>query len=261
VEPSGATSEWHFDAVAAVTADVPAAPVFDRYQAYFDLAIPLLAQADLSPPRPTLIVARVTAPVATGRKLPAGPRDRAKALMDALHDQRRKPPFYAERDQHAPLQDDNAHFVRGLAVEVRPGPLPRTEYRLGSDLVVTGRPLAQVDVDATAPNDIWVSPASRERIEIERTAFAAACTAAWPEPDPARLATASALVVRHHPGRDEDNTWSNWIGAITGRPQWSRAHWPIPPPLAAWRPTAIASVSDPHLPCATRFEVFTHEAA
>ncbi len=253
----GVDVAYRFDAVEPITVEVRAAPVFDGYQAYFDLAIPVLAQAELSPPRPTMIVARVTAPVAAGRKQPAGPRDRAKALMDALHDQRRKPPFYVEYGRPAPLADDNAHFVRGLAVEVRAGPLPQTEYRLGSDLLVRGTLLTQIDLNASAPNDIWDSPSSGERTERDRDAFAAACVAAWPDADTAQLAPATTLVVRHHPGRDEDNTWSTWLGAVTGRPEWSRVHWPSVPPLVAWRPTAIASVSDADLPCATRFEVFS----
>jgi hypothetical protein len=78
VDLRGRTSDkgFCFDARDAVTAVVPAAPVFDRYQAYFDVAVPVLAAAELSPPRPTMIVARVTAPVALGRKLAAGPRPR-----------------------------------------------------------------------------------------------------------------------------------------------------------------------------------------
>jgi hypothetical protein len=85
-----------------VTAVVPAAPVFERHLEYFEAAVPLLAAADLKLTSPLVIIARVTAPTALGRSRPAGPRDRVKALMDALHDQRRKPPFYRELNGVAP---------------------------------------------------------------------------------------------------------------------------------------------------------------
>jgi hypothetical protein len=246
---------WRFDAQEATTVRVPAAPTFERYQEYFEIAVPALASEALELPHPVMIVARVSAKPAPGRQLPAGPRDRAKALMDALHDQRRKPPFYRDLGRPAPLTDDKPHFVRGLAVEVRPSPVTSTEYRFGSELLAVGRVMTAADVDLLAPNDIWVSPSSRERIERAREAFAAALVSAWPRAAAVDLVDATALVVRHQPDRDEDNTWSHWLGAVTGRPAWSQKYWGSAPPLAAWRPRAMASVSDPALPCATRIEV------
>jgi hypothetical protein len=248
-------ADWMFDAEDAISARVPAAPVFDRYKEFFEEAVPTLASASLVLPDPTMIVAQVTAPAASGRALPAGPRDRAKALMDALHDQRRRPPFYRDFGGTAPLPDDNPNFVRGLAVEVHAGARTETVYRLGTDLALRGRVVARVEVDLLAPNDIWVSPASRARIEQSRSEFTARLVEAWRSVDRSDLGSAAGLIVRHHPDRDEDNTWSNWLGAITGRPAWSRVHWGHEPPLVSWRPTAIASVSDDALPTATRFEL------
>ncbi len=247
---------YSFDALDAVGVTVPAAPRFEHYQEFFEVAVPALAAEELELVAPTMVVARISEPPATGRKTPAGPRDRAKAVLDALHDQRRKPPFYSSTSARAPLTDDNPHFVRGLAVEVSSGPSPRTEYRLGTELIVNGRLLAQVDVDRLAPNDIWTSPTGRERIEASRIEFTRALVTAWRSVSDQKLDGACALVIRHHADRDEDNTWSNWLGAITGRPSWSREVWGKDPPLAAWRPTAVASVSDPALPCSTRYEIF-----
>jgi hypothetical protein len=253
VEPESAAAAC-FDAQDAETVVVPAAPVFERYQQYFEAAVPVLAAADLRLAIPVVIVARVTALTARGRRRPAGPRDRAKALMDALHDQRRKPPFFRELGRAAPIPDDNPNFVRGLAVEIHAGPTAQVEYRLGTALQVNGEVLIQVDVDRVAPNDIVAFPSERERIEREREEFVAELVRAWPTGIPP-LDHATTLVVRHHPHRDEDNTWGTWLGALTGRSSWSRDRWGDSPPLASWRPSAVASVSGADLPCATRLEL------
>jgi hypothetical protein len=46
---------------------------------------------------------------------------RAKALLDALHDDRKSGPFHADLGADAPLADDTPEHVCGLAVEVRGG--------------------------------------------------------------------------------------------------------------------------------------------
>ena len=118
------------------------------------------------------------------------------------------PPFCAESGRAAHVTDDKPHFVRALAVEVHVAPITQTEYRLGSDLEIAGESLLQVDLDCLAPNDIAASPSQAVKISSERDQFASALVQAWP-----RVALApgqvGAVVVRHRPGRDEDNTWGN----------------------------------------------------
>ena len=190
-----------------------AAPTEESKRAFWDIAVPQLARVPAAAPTPCVVVCRVSAP-AIGRA-PAGPRNRAKGLLDALHDDRRSGPLYRDLPGQAPLQGDAPSDVCGLAVEVVAG-APATEYLLGASLVITGELVASIAVDVSAPNDIVATPGERQRIADARQAFGAAVRAAFiahtelPTPRP------SALVIRHHPQRDEDNTWSTWVAAVCG---------------------------------------------
>ena len=66
-----------FDTPTPRTTVVPAAPRFDHYREYFDVAIPEIARAKLGAARtPCVVVARVSARPAPGYVLPSGPKDR-----------------------------------------------------------------------------------------------------------------------------------------------------------------------------------------
>jgi hypothetical protein len=53
-----------------------------------------------------------------------------------------------------------------------------------------------------------------------------------------------AVVMRHRPQRDADNTWRTWINAMCSAGGTDQEHWAARAPLAGWRPAAIASVLD-----------------
>lgn len=156
----------------------------------------------------------------------------------------------------SPLPDDNPGHVGGLAVEVRPGN-PETRYLIGARLRVAGQLLVEVPVECEAPNDIAGTAAEQTRITAGRLAFGAAVRAAFTQHSPPSAAEFSAVVVRHHPQRDEDNTWQTWITAICGTAS-SRAntHWADQAPLAGWRPTAITSIADTTIDTPVRYELW-----
>src|SRR4051794_8810994 len=106
---------------------VPAASP-DPAVAYWNVAVPAIAAASVPQSRlPVVVVARCTAPPAPGRPL-AGPRGRAKGLLDALHSYRRTGPRYEDFGATPPLSDDHPDHVYGLAVEVVAGDGPSVEY-------------------------------------------------------------------------------------------------------------------------------------
>lgn len=250
---------WLFDTPSPWTVKVPAAPRFEAYRQYFEVAVPTIAAASKGSTRtPCVVVARVTARPAPGRSVPGGPKDRAKGLMDALHDDRKQGPKYADLRAIAPLPDDDPMHVHGVAVEVRAGETDSVEYRLGDRLVVAGALLTAIEVRVPAPNDIWADAKERARIEAARVAYlrdlvercdrrsAGAC-----------VPKARSLIIRHRPQRDEDNTWATWVSALSGASPWSRAAWgPAASPFAGWAPMAVASVADASLECEVRYEVY-----
>jgi hypothetical protein len=250
------SGRWFFDTTSPWTAIVPAAPKFETYRQYFEIAVPEIARARKGPARtPCVVVARVTARPAQGRSTPGGPKDRAKGLMDALHDDRTNGPKYRDLGARAPLPDDHGESVHGLAVEVHAGMPDSVEYRLGRVLQIVGRLLMDpIDVCVPAPNDIDESA----RLVTPRRAYVADLVARCDRRGAEGCVQhARALVVRHRPQRDEDNTWATWISALTGGSAWSKEAWgSSPSPFSGWWPRAIASVADSSLPCEVRYEVY-----
>lgn len=225
---------WTFTTAPGWAGSVASAPTGDRAADWFDVAVPQLAATGQGQtPIPCVVVARVQTPRLVGAK------GLAKRLMDALHDQRGTG---AKHGHVAPLGDDHPGAVRGLAVEVRAGSEPRTEYTLGSELLVDASQLCRVEVDVDCPNDVGASSAENQRLRVARSAFAEATRLAWGdlalEPD-----SATAILIRHARGRDEDNTWEGWLRAIK--------------PLIGQEPRAIASLADPNLSCGVVFEIFS----
>jgi hypothetical protein len=250
---------WLFDTPSPWTARVPSVPTFETYRQYFEVAVPEIALARAgAAPTPCVVVARVTARPAQGQRRPGGPRDRAKGLMDALHDDRSTGPKYADLRATAPLPDDDPRYVHGLAVEVQPGDHDRVEYRLGSRLLVEGSLLTQVDAHVPAPNDVYASPQEKPRFEAAREAFLGDLIRRCDHGSVKACAPkARCLVIRHRPQRDEDNTWATWVSALTGGGAWSKALWQSPgSPFSGWAPMAVASLADPGLPCEVRYEVY-----
>jgi hypothetical protein len=110
------------------------------------------------------------------------------------------------------------------ALEVRPG-APATRYLIGTRLRVAGRLLAEVPVRRAAPNDIAGTSGERARIAAARLAFGQAVRTAFTQHSLARVSEVGAVVVRHHPQRDEDNTWQTWITATCGAASPGARHW------------------------------------
>ncbi len=149
---------------------------------------------------PLIVVGHISAPGRLG-----GPASRAKAFLDALHDDRRSGPKYDGFRLLAPLPDDTPQHVRGLALEVRPG-APQTRYLIGDHLRVAGQLPVTVPVHRAAPNDIAGMLGERARIATARQAFGDAARSAFAQHSLPDMAEISAVVVRHHAQRDEDNT-------------------------------------------------------
>jgi hypothetical protein len=176
--------------------------------------------------------------------------------MDALHDDRKAPPHYRSLNCRAPLPDDDPRFVQGLAVEITTGD-PTVEYKLGPHLQINGELIAAIDVDVEAPNDIVSSRRERTKIVQAREQYGRALAHAWrQQATTTSSASLGALVIRHRPGRDEDNTWETWVGALLGTSNWCTTSWGGPGPLPGWRPRAIASLTDAALDCAVRYELY-----
>lgn len=223
--------------------------------AFWQVAVPALAEQDGPLPRPPcFVVCHVSALEGLGRP-PGGPLGRAKPLLDALHDHRGTGPWYRDLPGHAPLVDDDPSHVRGLAVEVKAGE-PRTEYVVGADLSVAGRVVAEVPVEASAPNDIAGTVGEKAKIAAGRVAFAAAVRRGFAPFAGLSDIAPVALVVRHQPQRDEDNTWATWIAAMCGVRTQGASHWSRGAPLAGWSPTAVASIAEPRLHCPVVYELW-----
>jgi hypothetical protein len=253
------TDVWAFDLDATAWAmTVPGAPTEETKRRFWDEAVPVLASAELPRVEPRcVVVARVTAPTAPGRSAPAGPRGRAKGLLDALHDDRQSGPKYVQLAGRAPLAGDDPRVVGGLAVEVRPGAAAQVEYRVGHGLRVARQLLLELDVDAAGPNDIAATPSDTVSIGLGRKKLATAVQASWAQSKATVIAgQVKALVVHHHPGRDEDNTWSTWMAALCGASSTGSEHWAFRAPMIGANPTSFASVADPALPTATRFRLY-----
>ena len=240
----GPLSPWRFSTgPEGWRAAVDAVPAEETKRLFWEQAVPQLSvQGGSPPPRPCVVVCRVTAPAAWGNP-PGGPLGRAKGLLDALHDDRKSGPRYRDLPGRAPLVDDHPEHVCGLAVEVTPGE-PRTEYLIGPELVVAGPLLASVPVEAAAPNDIVGTPDEKAKIAHGRAVFAAAVKRGFTSYTDLRDHGPTTLVIRHRPQRDEDNTWATWLAAVCGARGQGPAHWAHGAPLAGWAPMAVASVAD-----------------
>jgi hypothetical protein len=109
-----------------------------------------------------------------------------------------------------------------LAVEVSAGE-PRTGYLIRTGLRVEGQMLASVPVGRAAPNDIAGTAGEGARIGAARRQYGAAVWQAFARH---ALLTAhpGAVVIRHWPQRDADNTWHTWAH----RDMWSRSRRPRP---------------------------------
>lgn len=245
---------WNFSLHTGDGIDIPAAPRFDKYEEFFTEAIPVIAVSDLRVEPPVVVLAQVEDLPAPGRRLPAGPMDRAKALMDCLHDQRRKGPKYADLNVPPPLPDDDSRYVAGLAVEVRSATRKAVHLRLGQGLAVNGSLVYSRDVDVEAPNDVWADARGKQKISLARVEFAKAVATSFLQPPPL-VPEPTSLVIRHPPTRDEDNTWRTWVGALGGA-AWSHEAWGGKSPLKLWRPFSIASLVDHDLTCPVRYELW-----
>ena len=232
---------------------MPVAPSEDHRTAFFEAAVPALAASGTAgATAPLIIVGHISA---AGRP-PGGPAGRAKAFLDALHDDRKSGPKYRDLRLPAPLTDDTPRHVGGLALEVRPGP-PQTRYLIGDHLRMAGQLLVTVPVHCAAPNDIAGTTGERTRIAAARHAFGEATRSAFAQHSLPDMAGIGAVVVRHHPQRDEDNTWHTWMTAICGVAGGTGVpHWADQAPLAGWRPTAIASIADTTINSPIRYELW-----
>lgn len=250
-------SAWLFSIVGETwRAAINAVATEDTKRAFWEAAVPKLVAVEgvAPPPQPTVVVCRVTAPTRWGNP-PGGPLGRAKPLLDALHDDRRSGPWYRDHPGRAPLMDDHPSHVCGLAVEVQAGD-PHTEYMLGGELHVAGELLASVPVGADAPNDIVGTPAEKARNAAGRIAFAAAVQEAFALHACLVDRSPAALLVRHRPKRDEDNTWATWISAACGARGQTTTHWAHGAPLTGWAPTAVASIADDALETPVVYEIW-----
>jgi hypothetical protein len=200
-----------------------------------------------------VVVCHVTAPARNGR--PGGPVGRAKGLLDALHDNRPRGPFYRDLGVPPPLANDDPAHVSALAVEVDTGH-PRTEYMIGTELRADGHMLTSVPVGLAAPNDIAGTPSESVRISEARRQYGAAAREAFAQHEASLTARPGAVIIRHWPQRDADNTWHTWITAICGAARADQDHWAVGAPLTGWRPTAVASVSDASITTPVLYELW-----
>lgn len=250
-----AAHRW-FSADSKWQCSIDAAPKFETGANFIEVAVPIIAALDLGRPAlPVVVIAHVEDAVAKGRALPAGPIDRAKPLLDALHDNRHRGPFYRELDTIAPLPDDDARHVSGLAVEVTSSSRPSVQYTLASRLSISGRCLGKAAVDVVAPNDVPGSRAEHSGVVKARQAYASAVRDAT---EGMIISNPCVLVIRHKPGRDEDNTWRTWVGSLLATSKWAADMWGDTRPFRDWKPMAIASLSDPGIECEVVYEIWGH---
>jgi hypothetical protein len=107
-------------------------------------------------------------------------------------------------------------------------------------------------------NDIAGTRSEKAKLDRARRRYGQDLARAWHRcGKPSDIAALGALVIRHRPGRDEDNTWETRIGALLGSSGWSADAWGGPSPLHGWQPQAIASVAEATLDCAVRYELYT----
>jgi hypothetical protein len=123
-----------------------------------------------------------------------------------------------------PLVDDDPSHVAVLAVEVSTGDR-RTEYLIGTGLRVEGQMLSSVPVGRAAPNDVADTPGEAARIDAARRQYCTAVSAAFARQEGLLTAHPGAVVIRHWPQRDADNTWRTWITAICGALHSGPNHW------------------------------------
>jgi hypothetical protein len=234
---------------------VDAVPVEMSERQFIGTAVPQLASGRASVPSAArVVICHVTAPARNGRS--GGPVGRAKGLLDALHDNRRQGPFYSALGVSPPLADDSPAHVIALAVEVSPGH-PRTRYLIGTELRVDGQMLALVPVELAAPNDIAGTPGETAKINAARRQYGAAVREAFAHHQALLAGRPSAVVIRHWPQRDADNTWHTWIAALCGADRVSQDHWTSGAPLAGWRPAAVASMADSRINAPVLYELWT----
>jgi hypothetical protein len=241
--------DWTFDTRGDWRASVPAIPRGDRSATWYDLAVPeIAAQAPGSAPVPCFVVVRVTSAA------PFGIRGKVKRLMDALHDQRLTGAKYAALGVQPPLADDHPQRVIGLAVDWRSG-RDQVEYELGTAMTVRGRLVHAAAVDADCPNDVGASSVENAQLFKRRQEFGQAVADEWRDFELGSGDSELALVIRHPIGRDEDNTWEGWIGAIAGA-RWNEAAWPNGAPLRGTKLKAIASLVDPAMALGVGYELY-----
>jgi hypothetical protein len=154
-----------------------------------------------------------------------------------------------------PLVNDDPAHLGVLAVEVTRGP-PRTQYLIGTELRIDGHLIASVPVRAAAPNDIAGSPGEKDGISAARLQYGKAVRESFARHAALLKGYPSAVVIRHRPQRDADNTWHTWINAICGTGGTGQQHWAAGAPLAGWRPTAIASVLDTRIDIPVLYELW-----
>jgi hypothetical protein len=218
--------------------------------AWFGAAIAAFGHLSVEAPTPCAVIARVGA-----RRPRAITSELAKALLDALHDRKHNPPSYRSAAATAPLVDDDPTHVSALAIELSPAEADTVRFTLASAVRSVGEPLANVALEAEAPNDVAASSREEAKRVVLRRGFAEALYTGWPKAGSAGLADASCLIIRHGPQRDEDNTWATWVGVLTRGGAWLE---PVVPSALAqtWRPTAIASIADPQLAGRVVFEFY-----
>ena len=136
---------------------------------------------------------------------PVGPVGRAEGLLDAVHDNRHRGPFYRELGVPPPPANDDPSHVSALTVEVDTGH-PRTEYMIGTELRSDGHMLISVPVRLAAPNDIAGTPVENLRISEARRQYGAAVREAFAPHEAFSRSTSGRRGIRHWPQRDADNT-------------------------------------------------------
>ena len=95
-----------------------------------------------------------------------------------------------------------------------------------------------------ASNDIAGSSDEKARIINARLQFGKAVRKSFTRHATPLRERPGAVVIRHRPQRDADNTWRTWINAMCSAGGTDQEHWAAGAPLAGWRPAAIASVLD-----------------
>jgi hypothetical protein len=241
------------------TGIVDAVPVELKESLFIEAAIPQLAEvAGEVPAAARVVVGHVTAPGRNGP--PGGPVGRAKGLLDALHDHRRHGPFYRDLGMSSPLVNDDPAHVQVLAIEVIVGH-PQTQYEIGTGLSINGQLVARVPVPFPAPNDIAGTPSEIVKILAARLQYGEAVRVGFAQHTALPIQHPDAVVIRHRPQRDADNTWRTWINAICAPHRIDAGHWAVGAPLAGWRPTAVASVADVSIDTPVIYELWSSSSA